>query len=95
MLFPTPERIAELKREWTDRFVKVRPGSRAELTRFEGSVGRIATVNFNGKAVVDFGDGAWYDVGDFAAVFEIVPPEEAKSYDPTANSAQKFPMRQG
>jgi hypothetical protein len=54
------------------------------------------TVNYSGRAVVDFADGAWYDIYDFADVLEVVTDEaEAKKYDPVANSAQKLPARQG
>ena len=68
---------------------------RPELLRFEGKVGRVVTVNYSGRAIVDFADGAWYDVPEFEAVLEEVTDEaERKKYDPTANSAQKVPSRQ-
>ena len=96
MRHPEPDTVNALKREWTDRLVRVKPKARADLARFEGRVGRIVTVNYSGRAVVDFADGGWYDIADFAAALEIVTDEaEAKTYDATANSAQKFPARQG
>jgi hypothetical protein len=96
MPFPSKAAVDALKREWTDRFVRVKPGVRPELVRFEGRVGRVVTVNYGGRAVVDFADGAWYDVSDFAAVLDVVTDEaEVKRYDATANSAQKLPTRQG
>lgn len=96
MPFPSKAAVDTLKREWTDKLVRVRPGVRPDLTRFEGKVGRVVTVNYGGRAVVDFADGAWYDVPDFAAVLEVVTDEaEVKKYDATANSAQKLPARQG
>ena len=95
-MFPTKAAVDDLKRTWTDKLVRVKPGARPELLRFEGRVGRVVTVNYGGRAVVDFADGAWYDIPDFAAVLEPVTDEaEAKKYDATANSAQKFPARQG
>ena len=95
MKFPTYAEAQELKRTWTDKFVRVRPG-RPEYARFEGKVGRVVTVNYSGRAIVDFADGAWYDVPEFEAVLEEVTDEaERKKYDPTANSAQKVPGRQG
>ena len=94
-MFPTKAAVDELKRTWSDKFVRVKPGARPELLRFEGKVGRVITVNYGGRAVVDFADGAWYDIHDFAAVLEEVPGDDAKKYDPTANSAQKLPGRQG
>lgn len=96
MRFPTKQVVDELKRTWSDRLVKVKPGMRPELKRFEGRVGRVVTVNYSGRAVVDFADGAWYDVPDFAEVLEEVTDEdEKKKYDATVNSAQKLPTRQG
>lgn len=81
---------------WTDRLVAVRPGIRSDLTRFEGKVGRVVTVNQSGRAVVDFADGAWYDVADFETVLtEVTDDAEKKKYDPTANAAQPRPGRQG
>ena len=95
MRFPNYEEAEELKRTWTDRYVRVKPGH-AEYTRFEGKVGRVVTVNYGGKALVDFADGAWYDIPASEEYLELVPEEEAKGkYDPTANSAQKVPTRQG
>ena len=95
-MFPPKAAVDDLKRTWTDKHVRVRPGVRPELLRFEGKVGRVVTVNYGGRAVVDFADGGWYDVPDFAAVLEVIVDEaEAKKYDPTANSAQKLPGRQG
>lgn len=94
-MFPPKAAVDELKRAWSDKFVRVKPGVRPELLRFEGKVGRVITVNYGGRAVVDFADGAWYDIPDFATVLEEVTGDDAKKYDPTANSAQKLPGRQG
>jgi hypothetical protein len=91
-----PETIEDLKRIWTDRFVTVKAGVRPELLRFEGKVGRVVTVNWSGRAVVDFADGAWYDIADFEPVLETVTDETTKAkFDATANSAQALPVRQG
>jgi hypothetical protein len=95
MKFPTFAEAEDLKRTWTDKFVRVKPGF-AQYARFEGKVGRVVTVNYGGKALVDFADGAWYDIPASGEYLEVVPDEEAKGkYDPTANSAQKLPPRQG
>ena len=94
--FPEPDAVDALKREWTDKLVRVKTEGRADLTRFARRVGRVVTINYSGRAVVDFGDGGWYDVADFAAVLDVVTDEaEAGKYDAAANSAQKFPARQG
>jgi hypothetical protein len=95
MHFPSFQLTEELKQTWTDRFVRVKPGF-ARYTRFEGKVGRVVTVNYGGKAIVDFADGAWYDVPATEEYLELVSEDDAKGkYDPTANSAQKIPTRQG
>jgi hypothetical protein len=93
--FPSFDEAEALKAEWTDKFVRVREGL-PEYARFAGKVGRVVTVNYDGRALVDFADGAWYDIPASAAHLEVVPDADAKGkYDPTANSAQKLPTRQG
>ena len=87
-------RFDELKAEWTDQYVEV-TGGRPELARFDGLVGRVVTVNFNSKALVDFADGAWYDISP--SCLKKLPADEAtkKKFDATANSAQVIPSKQG
>jgi hypothetical protein len=95
MKFPSFAEADHLKATWTDRFVRVKPGF-PQYARFEGRVGRVVTVNYAGRALVDFADGAWYDIPASDEYLEAVPPEEAKGkYDPTANSAQPRPGRGG
>jgi hypothetical protein len=95
MRFPTYTEAQELKQTWTDKFVRVKAGV-PQYERFVGKVGRVITVNFSGKAIVDFADGAWYDIPASVEYLEVVPEEDAKgNYDATANSAQKLPTRQG
>jgi hypothetical protein len=86
--------IDELKKVWTDRLVRFRPPAPAGYARLATAVGRVVTVSYSGRAVVDFGDGAWTDVADFAAVLEDVPDADRPRYDPTANGAQPRPGRQ-
>ena len=84
-----------LKREWTDQFVEVN-AERPELKRFAGIVGRVVTVNFNRKAVIDFQDGGWYDINASADCLKKLDPAEAKAkYNDKANSAQPIPEKQG
>lgn len=89
-------RFEKLKKEWTDQLVEVAPGH-PELARFAGLVGRVVTVNFNCKALVDFADGAWYDITASEEFLRKLPQDEAtrKKYDATANSAQPIPSKQG
>ena len=95
----TPEtilpRIEALRAEWTDQFVRVNP-EQPELRRFGDTVGRVITVNFNGKALVDFQDGGWYDINASADCLKKLDPAEAKTkYNDKANSAQPIPEKQG
>ncbi len=84
-----------LKREWTDQFVEVHP-DRPELRRFVGIVGRVVTVNFNNKAIVDFQDGGWYDITASSEFLRKLDPAVARArYDGKANSAQPIPDKQG
>jgi hypothetical protein len=94
MQFPSYAEAERLKQAWTDKFVRVKAGL-PEYERFAGKVGRVVTVNYGGKAIVDFADGAWYDIPATDRHLEVVSEEEAKGkYDATANSAQKIPGRQ-
>lgn len=90
MRFPTFDEAEALKAEWTDKLIRVRDGI-PEYTRFAGQVGRVVTVNYGGRALVDFADGAWYDIP--TANLDVVTDPGAK-FDATANSAQKLPTRQ-
>jgi hypothetical protein len=91
----SPTEVHVLQKEWTDQFVTVKPG-RPELQRFEGIVGRVITVNYNGKAVIDFQDGGWYDITASAEVLNRLDPAENKAkYNAKANSAQPIPDKQG
>ena len=86
--------LEELKRLWTDQFVMVKP-ERQELKRFANIVGRVVTVNYNGKAVIDFQDGGWYDITASEEFLSKLDPAEAKTkYDAKANSAQPIPEKQ-
>jgi len=58
------EHIEKLKKDYTDKYVVV-DESRPELARFKGLTGAVKTVNFSGRALVEF-DGynniGWYDI---------------------------------
>jgi hypothetical protein len=90
------EEMDALRQIWIDQYVFVRT-ERPELKRFEGKVGRVVTVNYSGKAIVDFADGAWYDIPaseDFLTRLAPDDPQRSK-FDSKANSAQPHPERQG
>jgi hypothetical protein len=96
--FMDPASVAhheQLKREWTDQFVAVNPDFR-ELKRFEGIVGRVVTVNWNNKAVIDFQDGGWYDISAAPEFLTKLDKEAGKAkFNAKANSAQPYPEKQG
>ena len=83
-----------LKREWIDQYVEVNP-DQAELRRFAGIVGRVVTVNWNGKAIIDFQDGGWYDITASTEYLKKLDPEAAKAKYKNVNSAQPIPEKQG
>ena len=77
-----PERIEKLKQEYTDKYVAV-DEKRPVLARFQGMIGQVKTINFNGRALVEFDgqeDRGWYDVElDYLRVVdkpEANPPAE-------------------
>jgi hypothetical protein len=83
-----------LRREWTDQYVEVNP-DQPELRRFAGIVGRVVTVNWNGKAIVDFQDGGWYDITASPEYLRKLDAETGKAKYKNVNSAQPFPEKQG
>ena len=86
------DELTALRKQWTDQYVLVEAGT-PEGGRFAGRIGRVITVNAGGKAIVDFADGAWYDLPP--DVLKCVSREEAQGrHDATANSAQTQPARQ-
>jgi hypothetical protein len=86
-------RTDQLRREWIDQYVLVK-ADRPELKRFDGVVGRVVTVNYNGKALVDFQDGAWYDITASDEFLHKLDREEGKKKYKNVNSAQPVPDRQ-
>lgn len=89
-----PARIEALRAEWTDQFVRANP-ERPELKRFGETVGRVVTVNYNGKALIDFQDGGWYDVPASSQFLIRIDAAEGKAkYDAKVNSAQPIPEKQ-
>lgn len=81
-----PDRVDKLRREYTDRYVKV-DAARPELARFQGMLGRVMTINLNGRALVQF-DGlsnrGWYDIElDHLKVVDSPEVEAAQRAAPT------------
>ena len=86
--------LDELRQAWIDQYVMVKP-ERPELKRFAGIVGRVVTVNYNGKALIDFQDGAWYDISASEEFLTKIDPAEGKAKYKNVNSAQVIPEKQG
>jgi len=84
----------ELKRQWTDQYVTVKL-ERPELKRFAGIVGRVVTVNYNGRALIDFQDGGWYDISASDEFLTKLDEAEGKAKYKNVNSAQTIPDKQG
>jgi hypothetical protein len=49
----TPIEVEQLKRQYAGKWVTV-DARRPELTRFAGLRGRVAAINFNGRALIEF-----------------------------------------
>jgi hypothetical protein len=84
----------EVRKQWIDQFVKINE-NRPELKRFAGVIGRIVTVNYNGRALVDFQDGAWYDIPASDEYLVKVDAAEGQAKYKNVNSAQVIPEKQG
>ena len=84
----------DLRKKWIDQYVKVND-QRPELKRFANIVGRVVTVNYNGKAVVDFQDGGWYDITCSEEFLQKLEPAEGQAKYKNVNSAQPIPDKQG
>src|SRR3954469_25811662 len=93
------DRIEQMKREYTDKYVVV-DGTQPELARFRNVVGRVKTVNMNGRALVEFDDfhlnTGWHDIApEYLKVVDKPPPKpakvEAKKAAPKAAPAAKKP----
>ena len=86
--------LDELRSQWIDQYVVVNP-DRLELKRFGEAVGRVVTVNYNGKAIVDFQDGGWYDITASPEYLRKLDAETGKAKYKNVNSAQAIPDKQG
>ncbi len=77
------DKIEQMKRDYTDKYVLVDP-ARPELARFRDVVGRVKTVNMNGRALVEFDEYhlniGWYDIApEYLKVVDKPPPKPAKT----------------
>src|SRR6476659_6649232 len=73
------ENIEQMKREYTDKYVVV-DATQPELARFRDIVGRVKTVNMNGRALVEFDEYhlniGWFDIApEYLKVVDKPPPK--------------------
>lgn len=87
------QRIEKLKQQYTGQWVIV-DVERPELAQLLGKPGRVKTVDFNGRALVQFEgvDRSWHDVElDYLKVID--PPEPPKPRASPAPAEQPKPAR--
>src|SRR5215510_9350161 len=77
------DQVEKMKRDYTDKYVLV-DANRPELARFRDVVGRVKTVNMNGRALVEFEDYhlniGWYDIApEYLKVVDKPPPRDKKA----------------
>lgn len=78
---------AQWRAELLDKYVQA-DDSVADLARFRNRVGKVVTVNENGAVLVDFADGAWYDLPPQHLMIVPKPaPPEKKPEKPTKSKA--------
>ena len=95
------ERAEQLKREWTDKYVVVRPDV-PQLRRFRNLTGTVKTVNMNCRALVQFDgpeDISWYDIDlDHLQVVDAPLPKKKPAEAAPAEekpAAKKAPAKTG
>ena len=82
-----PERIEKLKQEYTGKYVVI-DTERPEFARLREVVGRVRTINYNGKALVEFdgSDRTWHDLElDYLKVVDKSGPNGDKEKSETAS----------
>jgi hypothetical protein len=87
------ERIEKLKQEYTGQIVMI-DSDRPELARLKNVPGKVRTVNFNGRALVEFDgvDRTWYDLEiDYLKVVDKSEPNgtEAPAAEPLSKAPNK------
>jgi hypothetical protein len=84
------ERIEKLRQEYADQYVVV-DSQQPQWARFADVLGRVKTVSFNGRALVQFEgpDRTWYDVElDYLKVVDRPQPKA------TEQEGQRVPARE-
>ena len=88
-----PERIEKLKQEYAGQYVVIDTEC-AELARLKDIVGRVRTVNFNGRALVEFDgpDRTWHDL-ELEYLKVIDKSESNGTESPVADNTDKAPNK--
>ncbi len=83
-----PERVDKMRQEYTGQQVTV-DDRREELVRFAGTLGQVKTINFNGRALVQFGDRdtSWHDIDmDDLKVVDTPEPQAIETESPAVET---------
>ena len=84
------ERIEKLRQEYAGQTVMI-DSDRPELARLKDVLGQVRTVNFNGRALVEF-DGAdrtWYDLElDYLKVIDKSQPNGTEEIAPQSDTKE-------
>jgi len=91
-----PERIEQLRQEYTDQYVTVEGGP-PEMGQLEGRVGQVRTINMNGRAMVQFegADNSWHDLElDYVKVVDKPEPKPEKVKKPAKPSPKDAKKKQ-
>jgi hypothetical protein len=84
------DNILQLQRQWTDKYVVV-DDARPELKRFSGMTGVVKTVNFSGRALVQFDANnniGWFDIDPrFLKIVDAPLPKPAAKEAKTEKKA--------
>ncbi len=92
------EEIERLQREYTDKYVEV-DAKRPELARFADYTGIVKTINYNGRALVEFLDFnqniGWFDIGlDYLKIVPKPDPSAKKAEKTKAPAQSKAPTKE-
>ena len=92
------EEVERLQREYTDKYVVV-DAARPELARFADYTGIVKTINYNGRALVEFLDFnaniGWFDIGlDFIKIVPKPDPNAKKLPKANTPAESKAPTKE-
>ncbi|MGL4423057.1 MAG: hypothetical protein ACRCZF_20505, partial [Gemmataceae bacterium] len=83
MKFPEISTVDAWKTAWTGRLVQFRTDDSAAPPQLQKKVGRVLTITYSGRALVDFATGGWTEVEQFQERLVDAPQELHSQYDAT------------